>query len=988
MTEKATGKIANSLAHVVLQFMAKAFTYDKSKREYLKTVDGWMDFSIGLTTEDGSVCQSIRFKNGKGSVKSNVEGVDTLLILQDTSVLAQLATLPPNEVLNLMLKNNMASSGNMAYLEFFNLLISVMMKDKQIKQMNEQKKEREEFGKTMSDVKVSSSPRPRKEFMACDSVDAGVHCLQDDPYLTSYAIEDFPRLQKYLKIHHTGTPQVCTERAGLLTDFFRANGFEKKKDGTPWVPEVRQGKAFRYLMENRRPIIRKDNLIAGTTTTKEIGVPIYPDTIGLIFWGELLTVQDRMLNAYGPLSKEEIHKINNDIFPYWIHRNMREYVRDKYHEPTCQKLDERWAAVFLWKNVALSHTILDYPKLLKLGLRGIIEEIKAELEKDTDAPQSKKDTLNAMIDCYEGVISYAHNLAKQAKHEYELETNPVRKAELKVIADALEHSPEFPARTLDEAVNAIWIHWVAVHMESTNAGFSLGRMDQWLEPYFESDMSKITDSYERNAYIKHAIELIGCFYINCQDHLPLTPDIGNYLFGGSSSDQAITLGGVTPEGEDAVNDMTYVFLKVTEMLSMRDPNVNARYNSEKNSLTYLRRLCEVNVNTTSTPSIHNDIVVMASLADHHYEKKDLLDWSATGCVEPTISGKHLGHTNCMMFSMVAPFEMAMFNGYHPLMRWHLGPKTGEADSFKTFDEFFNAYITQLSYMAGLACEYNNYLGEAHSVIRPTPLMSAMIDGCIAKGLDCTKGGAKYNSSGTACIGLADVVDSLMAIKTLVYDRKAYTLKEMFEAVKNNFEGAETMRSRILTEVPRFGGGSEEAVAMANRLTKATRDIFWEHTNFRGGHYTTGWWSMSNHVAFGTLAGALPSGRLAGLPFTPGLTPEANASPSLLDNIKDVSKLDPINMNNNIAFNVKVNPSPNDTHEETVEHLISYARAYADLGGMQMQFNVVSSDTMRAAMANPDAYRDLMVRISGYNAYFTTLNKDLQLELIRRADYSM
>ena len=988
MTEKTTGKIANTLAHIVLQFMAKAFTLDKSKQAYLKTVDGWMNFSIGLTTEDGSVAQSISFKDGKGSVKSNVKGVDTLLVLQNTSVLAQLATLPPNEVLNLMLKNKMSSSGNMAYLEFFNLLLSVMMKDKQIKQMQQQKKERDDFGKTMSDAKAPTGPRPRKEFIPCDAVDTGVHCLQDDPYLTSYAIEDFPRLQKYLKIHHTGTPQVCTERAGLLTDFFRENGFETKKDGTPWVPEVRQGKAFRYLMENRKPIIRKGNLIAGTTTTKEIGVPVYPDCIGLIFWGELLTVQDRLLNAYGPLSKEEIKKLNNDIFPFWIHRNMREYVREKYNEPTCQKLDERWAAVFLWKNVALSHTILDYPKLLKLGLRGIIDDINNELNNDKDAPQSKKDELNAMIDCYEGVIAYARHLAEQAQHEADIENDPARKAELQTIADAVSHSPEYPARTLDEAINAIWIHWVAVHMESTNAGFSLGRMDQWLEPYFEADMAKCKTPDERNAYIRHAIELIGCFYINCQDHLPLTPDIGNYLFGGSSSDQAITLGGVTPEGEDAVNDMTYVFLKVTEMLSMRDPNINARYNKDKNSLTYLRRLCEVNVNTTSTPSIHNDTAVMASLADHHYEEKDLLDWSATGCVEPTISGKHLGHTNCMMFSMVAPFEMAMFNGYHPLMRWNLGPKTGEADSFKTFDEFFDAYIKQLSYMAGLACEYNNYLGEAHSVIRPTPLMSAMIDGCIKKGLDCTKGGAKYNSSGTACIGLADVVDSLMSIKTLVFDKKVYTLPQMFEAIKKNFEGYEEMRSRIFTEVERFGGGGEAAVAMANRITKATRDIFWAHTNFRGGHYTTGWWSMSNHVAFGTLAGALPSGRLAGLPFTPGLTPEANASPNLLDNIKDVSRLDPINMNNNIAFNVKVNPSPNDTHAETVEHLTSYARAYANLGGMQMQFNVVSSDTMRAAMANPDAYRDLMVRISGYNAYFTTLNKDLQLELIRRADYSM
>lgn len=987
METKKSGGIANVLSNVVLKAMGFMFSHVKSKQAYLKTVDGWINFSIGLTTEDGRVQQSIHFKDGKAKVIGSIEGVDTLLTLQDTSVLAQLASLPPNEVLNLMLKNKMSSSGNMAYLEYFNLLISVMMKNKQVKQMKAQKAERDAYGKTMSDAPAPEGKRPRKEFIKADAVDAGVKCLQDDPYLSTYAIEDFPRLEGYLEYHHKGTPEVCTERAALLTDFFRANGFETKPDGTPWVPEVRQGKAFRYLMENRKPIIREGNLIAGTTTTKTIGVPIYPDGVGLIFWGELLTVQDRMLNAYGPLSEEEIKKLNSDIFPYYVHRNFREYVRDKYNEPKCQQLDERWAAIFMWKTVALSHTILDYPKLLKKGLRGIIDEIVEERDKEGTS-QEKVDYLNSMIDCCEGVIAYARNLAKQAQKEADACTDPKRKAELQVIADAVSHSPEYPPRTMDEAVNAIWIHWVGVHMESTNAGFSLGRMDQWLQPYFEADMAKLGTKEEKDAYVKHVLELLGCFYINCQDHLPIIPDIGNYLFGGSSSDQAITLGGITPDGEDAVNDMTYVFLKVTEMMSMRDPNINARYNSEKNSMTYLKRLCEVNVNTTSTPSIHNDTVVMASLVDHHYDPKDLNDWSATGCVEPTISGKHIGHTNCMMFNMVAALEMTMFNGYHPLMRWELGPKTGEVEDFDTFDKFFDAFCIQLANLADLACEYNNMLGEAHSVLRPTPFMSTLLEGCTEKGVDCTKGGAKYNSSGTACIGLADIVDSLMAIKTLVYEQKAYTLREMVDAVKANFEGYDVMRNRILTEVPRFGGNSDEAVNMANRVTKFMKDCFWEHLNFRGGHYTTGFWSMSNHVAFGTLAGALPSGRLAGLPFTPGLTPEANASKSLLDNIKDVCRLEPTSMNNNIAFNVKVNPAPKDTHEETVEHLTSYAKAYSTLGGMQMQFNVVSSDTMRAAMANPDAYRDLMVRISGYNAYFTGLNKDLQLELIRRADYGM
>ncbi|MGE5423650.1 MAG: pyruvate formate lyase family protein, partial [Ignavibacteriales bacterium] len=667
---------------------------------------------------------------------------------------------------------------------------------------------------------------------------------------------------------------------------------------------------------------------------------------------------------------------------------VREWVRKQYNYPLCQQLDERFAVNFLWKTVALSHTIIDYPKLLRLGAMGIIEEIQAELRADTKADQEKRDTLQAMILCYEGIITYARKLALQALLEAEMEEEPRRKEELKRLSDICRRVPEQPCTTLDEAVNAIWIHWVAVHMESTNAGYSLGRMDQWLQPYFAADIEKLHSPEEVKAYIKHAIELIGCFYMRCTDHLPLIPDIGNYLFGGSSSDQAITLGGVTPQGGDAVNDMTYIFLKVTEILAIRDPNVNARYNNGKNSVAYLKRLCEVNVNTAGTPSIHNDEMVMLSLSEFNYPTEHLRDWAATGCVEPTLSGRHIGHTNCMMFNMVAALEMALFNGRHPLMRWDLGPKTGDPQNFPTFEAFFNAFCTQLAYIGDLSCQYNNQLGEAHSVIRPTPMMSAMVEGCIKQGRDVTKGGALYNSSGNACIGLADITDSLMAIKKLVYEDKRFTLQEVCQAVEGNFANDEVMRSLMLKSVPLFGSGSQEAVDMANRVTEFVHAHFGKQKNFRGGPYTAGFWSMSNHVAFGTLTGALPSGRLAGKPFTPGLTPEAHASKNLLDNIKDVAKLKPANMNNNIAFNVKVVPSARDSHEQVVNSLYSYAKAYCDLGGMQMQFNVVSSETMRAAMANPDEYRDLMVRISGYNAYFVTLNRDLQMELIERAEYGL
>jgi len=312
----------------------------------------------------------------------------------------------------------------------------------------------------------------------------------------------------------------------------------------------------------------------------------------------------------------------------------------------------------------------------------------------------------------------------------------------------------------------------------------------------------------------------------------------------------------------------------------------------------------------------------------------------------------------------------------------------ENGGFDTFDDCFNAFTTQFKFLIDHSIQYNEMLGEAHQHIRPTPLLSSLIDGCIRKGRDVTYGGAQYNSSGAACIGLADVTDSLMAIKKLVYDDKKVTFSELKKAVETNFEGNPAIHALVTNKVPLFGSGSDEAVAMANRVTKFAHDCYGSHDHYRGGKYAVGFWSMSNHVAYGTLSGALPSGRRSGKPFTPGLTPEPNASKNLLDNIRDVARLDPKNINNNLAFNVKVVPAANDSREKIVDNMFSYVKTYFQLGGMQMQMNVVTSETLKDAMAHPENYRNLIVRISGYNAYFVTLNRDMQLELIERAEYKM
>jgi formate C-acetyltransferase len=984
----ATHFLVNSL----LRLLASNFNLRPSLKQYLRSDRGWINFNVGICTENGSIRAAVIFQDGRVLVRSVLPPkCDITLIFTSDKSVRKLLGATPTEQIFMFMKSELRSVGNASYMNLFFFYLSLLLNKKQQKMMRREKRAQMKKLSAASprpDTALSEALQHRKEVALKGTRDDNGVKFLEDPYLSSYRLSDFPRILDFLNIHFETRAEVCPERPRLMTAWFKENGFEKDPQGNPMIPELRQAEAFKHLMENRQPLIRKNDLIAGTTTTKEIGVVVYPDSHGTMIWSELLTVPHRNLNPYD-ISRETLQLLHHEVFPYYIHRNFREWVRETYGAPLCQAIDERFAVYFIWKQAALSHTIPDFPKILRLGVKGITAEINSRLTAGGLTPAQRAE-LEGMILCLEGLMTYSRNLSRQASREAATENDPGRRAEIETLASICSRVVEHPARTLAEAFNAIWITWVGLHMENTNAGLSLGRLDQWLQPYFEADMAGLKTKPEQAACIRNAIELTACFFMRCTDHLPLTPDLANWYFGGSSSDQAITLGGVKPEGTDAVNDMTYIFLKVTEMLGIRDPNVNARFHRGKNSETYLKRLCEVNLVTAATPSMHNDEAIAAALAEFNYDPADVNNWSATGCVEPTLSGKHIGHTNFQMMNMVAALEMAMNNGLHPLMNWKLGPDTGSVENgdFKSFDDFFQAFTTQFRFLIDHSVEYNNMLGKAHQAIRPTPLLSALIDDCISSAKDVTHGGARYNSSGAACIGLADVTDSLLVIKKLVFDEKRVTFPDLKRAVDKNFEKAPALLALVTRKVPLFGSGSDEAVAMANRITKFAHDAYGSHTNYRGGRYTVGFWSMSNHVIYGTLSGALPSGKLAGKPFTPGLTPEPNASKNLLDNIRDVARLAPENINNNIAFNVKVVPAASDDRKRIVDNMYSYVKTFFDLGGMQMQMNVVTSETLKDAMAHPENYRNLLVRISGYNAYFVTLNQDLQLELIARAEYGI
>ncbi len=1012
----SSGKtILNTMTHVALQLMALQFNLRPSLKNKLKhtalagpvpdTRDsdngdpafGWLNFTVGIKTETGSVEQYIRFYDGrvKALGKKRPAMVDITLTAADDKALKELALTPPSDMLNLILKNRITLDGNLAYLQLFNYCISMVMgrihEKMAAKTLKSEKKNRDKnacscntaFSKEL-DLRKTYRMKGQKK------IDLGVKYL-DDPFLPELSMDDFPRLAAFFNDHLATIPEVDPERITFLTEWYRANGWEKDTRGEKWFPELRNALAFQHLMKHKKPIIRSNDLIAGTTGSKEISTHVFGDGQGTLFWGELNSVNKRNLSPY-TCTRETADILHSEIFPFWADKTFREYVRLNKNTPLCQKIDERWVAYYVWKSTGISHTIPNFKRLLERGTAGIKEDLAARSQ-DKSLSREQKDTLNSMGIVLTGVEAYADNLAREAKKEAKqlalAGKNPARKAELETLGQICSKVPREPASCLAEAFNAINIIWTALHNENSDTGLSLGRLDQLLQPYFETDMEKCNSNQEKKAVIKGAVELAGCFIMRLTDHVPMLPDIANYLFGGATSTQAITLGGVTKKGEDAVNDMTYVFLKTAEMLIVRDANFNCRYHIEKNSDNYLKRLCEVNIIAQATPIMHSDQAMFKALGQHGYPIEDIRDWAATGCVEPTIQGKHNSHTACILLNMVASMEMALNNGFHPIMRFAAGPETGriENNDFQDFQSFFDAWAVQQKFIIDQACTLNNFLGEAHQKIRPTPLLSVLQDGTIESATDVLKGGATYNSSGTSNIGLADIIDSLLVIKQLVFDEKKISFQQLKKAIDDDFKGYPWLHALVQNKVPQFGSGKTQVRDMANRVLRVVHDAYMSNPHYRGGHYTAGFWSMSQHVAYGNLSGALPSGRRKGKPFTPGLTPYPNAARSLTDILFDVAALDPCLLDNNMAFNVKFAPKAGDKREMAVDQMFSYVKSYFIQGGMQIQFNVVTSEALKDAMNHPENYRNLMVRISGYNAYFVQLNKDIQMELIHRSEYS-
>lgn len=824
--------------------------------------------------------------------------------------------------------------------------------------------------------------------------------------LTDLSLKDCQltsRIQGMRTAYFDAVPEVCVERARLVTRYSAENGlFDRDR-----ITVLEKARQYRFMLETRAPVVwhktayRPDmtsfavddrSLFAGSTTGKFKGVPLYPEFLALSLWPELGTITKRTRNPYR-LHPDDARELNLDIFPRWMNRSITELTRARCYaiegsrSAPGLKLVQRLVFFLASKPECISHTVPDFSRAVKEGLRAVINDARSRHEKAT-AP-GPRDFYLALVEGLEGIVAHGRRLSEAAQALALNEVDADRRQDLLELARIHAKVPEGPAMTFREGLTTVWICWTAIHLENPNVGLSLGRLDQLLYGLLRQDLDahRIT--------VAEAVELVCNLWLKIGDHVPSIPDAGEQLFGGTGSNQAITVGGIDAEGHDAVNDLTYVMLRATELMRLRDPNLNARYCPGVNSDAYLERLAGVNIEVGATPAIHNDRAVLRALQARGDTLVQARDYAVVGCVEPGSNGRAYSHSGAIMMNLTSVLELTLYDGHHRHtgLNVRIGPSTGDPRGFATFAEFCDAFALQAAWLVTQAVDLNNLLGQIHQDYQPTPILSALFEGPMHSGKDLVDGGAVINASGAAVIALGDVADSLTAIRDLVYaKRPVLTMDGLLTALACNFVGHEDLQRRLMdpTRTAKYGNDDPAGDECVTWLVTLLDRLFGARENYRKGRYRVGYWSMTNHAGFGRLTGALPSGRRAGESFTSGITPVSGVTPSLIKALNSVAKLPAEVLTNGVALNIKFTPEPGAT-ADAARHLASHVQGYFDDAkdggaGLEIQFNVTRREDFIDAMDHPERHPQLLVRVSGYTAYFKDVNPDMQREIINRSEY--
>ena len=792
-----------------------------------------------------------------------------------------------------------------------------------------------------------------------------------DKRLSEYTLQNLNGVSELRDEMRNSPVHICIERAKYITEYMKSHSDKEREE----MPILYRAEAVYHYLSNKKAVIPDNNLLAGTTGAYLKTAPVYPEFIGLTIWSELDSISGRKKNPQ-LISKEEARILNLDIFPYWIDRDVLASTKKRNEDFKPIHLLEKMIFYVASKAGCISHTVPDFKRVLAEGLTSIIEEAE---EKAAAQPQNSE-FYRAVALVLRGTINYAHSLSQEAKRLAENENDKVRKAQLLEMARVCETVPAGPAHSFREALNSLWICFIAIHAENINMAMSPGRLDQVLYSYYQKDIENGTIT------IQEAIELVSCLWIKFGDNVDLVPQVSEELFGGAGTAPAVTLGGVDENGADAVNDLTYIMLRVTELLSLREPNMNARYYAGVNDREYRDRVAEVIANTKAIPAFYNDIENIRTLENQGVTTAHARDYAVIGCVELASAGRSYDASSSIILNLTAALEMALYNGKRYITGdTQFGPETGDPVKMRSFEEFWNAFLQQTSWLIEQAVSLNEKMAVIHQEMLPTPLLSALFEGPMESGKDLIFGGAVYNSSGATHVGFADVVDSLNAVKKAVFEDHYCTFEELLQAVRTDFKDKKELLAYLKNKPLKYGTQKETENGLSCALIRFLYETYQGYTNYRGGKYRPAYWTMTNHAGQGKITYALPNGRKAYEPFASGITPVSQSAKNLTECFNSVGALNSLYIPGCVALNIKFTSIKSS---EDVKRFGDFVEAYFLNGGQQVQFNIMSREDLENAKKHPERYPNLLVRVSGYSAYFNDLNEAMQDELIHRAEYKV
>ncbi len=792
-----------------------------------------------------------------------------------------------------------------------------------------------------------------------------------------------------LRTYIMGTmPQISSERVRYYTEAYKAH------ESDPII--IKRARAFSMMLENMTIYILDNELLVGNTSKHPRGVELFPEFE--VEWiereldGNPYQFNERPGDKFeiGDETKQELKK----LFPNWYGKTHCERVKNLLPEETKRAWEMMVINSYWLMQGGDGHITINFNKILQKGLKGIIDEIKENMSSlDMTDPDTvkKRSFYEAALISLNAVNNYAQRYANYSLRLASEEKNPKRKKELEKISEICRHVPYNPAGSFYEALQSLWFVQAVLQIENNGHSMSLGRLDQTLYPFFKSDFENGVISVE------DAAELLQNFWLKLFTVNKIRDWDSTRFFAGYQVYQNITLGGKRYDGRDATNILSYMFLGVQKAIRLSAPSLSVRFHDGITE-EFLQEVIDVIKLGGGQPALYSDETVIPALMNRGIDYEDAVNWSVVGCVEPIVEGREGYRPNGASFiSMLKILELTLHGGRDPSTGHTLLPQDKDLISFSSFDEILGAWENQAKYYTKQQVILDNIIDSSMEELIPNPFVSCFVDNCIKRGKTIKEGGAEYDFCGPLIVGLANVGDSLASIKKLIFEEKKLNGKQMLHAIDTNFSDDTTVPTgeqihSLVVDTPKYGNDDD----YVDSLTSKALELFCEElpkykvTRFgkgpRGCFWQASTSTVSGNVPFGQYIGATPDGRKSGEPTADTTSPSHGMDRSgPLNTMKSVAKIPNLLCSGGNLFNMKFSPLvlKDEIGRSKFSSLI---RTFlGDLKGMHVQFNIVDSATLRDAKKKPEKYPDLMVRVAGYSALFTSLDPKIQDDIIERTD---